>query len=104
MRDNDPGLPSDESLIGFGKERLLPILAHRLTTAEILYHMPDHPHVLQSFVWQQLDRAPDFPALHKFIQFWIAQIEAKIHSVKVAQVPIVSRRELRHASVSLSLH
>ena len=23
----------------------------RLTTAEILYHMPDHPELLQTYVW-----------------------------------------------------
>ena len=28
---------------------------YRLTTAEILYHLPDHPRVLQSFIWQELD-------------------------------------------------
>lgn len=33
----------------------------RLITAEILYHMPDHPGVLQTFIWQKLDRAPTFP-------------------------------------------
>ena len=36
---------------------------YRITTAEILYWMPDHKHVLQSFVWQNLDLAPRFPAL-----------------------------------------
>jgi len=35
----------------------------RLTTAEILYHLPDHPGVLQTFIWQKLDRAPGFPEL-----------------------------------------
>jgi len=106
MRDNVPGFPAGGNVpeLGFGDAKILPILAHRVTTAEILYHLPDHPHVLQSFIWQQLDRAPDFPALRKFLDFWIAQIEGKIHSVKVAQVPLVSRRELRHASWSLSLH
>ena len=34
----------------------------RLTTAEILYHMPDAFHLLQSFIWQKLDKAPEFPA------------------------------------------
>ena len=48
----------------------VPNLAYRLTTAEILYHLPDHPHVLQSFVWQQMDLAPDFPALHRFLTHW----------------------------------
>lgn len=82
----------------------VPNLAYRLTTAEILYHLPDHPHVLQSFVWQQMDLAPDFPALHRFLAHWRTAIVAKLHSVTVAQTPILGRAELRHASVSLQLH
>ena len=34
---------------------------YRITTAEILYWMPDHQHVLQSYVWQNLDLAPASP-------------------------------------------
>lgn len=77
---------------------------YRLTTAEILYHMPDHPALLQSFVWQQLDIAPDFPVLRKFLDFWTRNIEGKLHSVKVAQALPISPARLRHAQVSLSLH
>jgi len=43
---------------------------YRPTTAEIIYHLPDYPHVLQSFVWQNLDLAPTFPALRRFLAFW----------------------------------
>jgi uncharacterized protein Usg len=82
----------------------VPNLCYRLTTAEILYHLPDHPHVLQSFIWQQLDLAPDFPALQRFLDYWRTGIVAKLHSVKVAQTAIFSRAELRHARVSLQLH
>jgi uncharacterized protein Usg len=45
----------------------------RLTTAEILYHLPDHPGLLQTFIWQKLDRAPAFPELtltHPLISRW----------------------------------
>jgi uncharacterized protein Usg len=82
----------------------VPNLAYRLTTAEILYHLPDHPHLLQSFVWQQMDLAPDFPALHRFLNFWRRGIAARLHSVTVAQTPILARAELRHASFSLQIH
>ncbi len=41
-----------------------------LTTAEILYHMPDHPDILQTYIWQDLDQAPRYPVLHKFLTFW----------------------------------
>ena len=77
---------------------------YRLTTAEILYHLPDHPTLLQSFVWQQLDMAPEYPVLHRFLDFWTRNIEGKLHSVKVAQAPAISPGRVRHAQVSLSLH
>ncbi|HXP75160.1 MAG TPA: Usg family protein [Stellaceae bacterium] len=77
---------------------------YRLTTAEILYHLPDHPALLQSFVWQQLDMAPEYPVLRKFLDFWTCNIEGKLHSVKVAQAPLLSPGRMRHAQVSLSLH
>ena len=34
-----------------------------LTTANILYHLPDHPDILQSFIWQNHDLLPHFPEL-----------------------------------------
>jgi uncharacterized protein Usg len=77
---------------------------YRLTTAEILYHLPDHPALLQSFLWQQLDIAPDYPVLRKFLDFWTRNIEGKLHSVKVAQAPVLSPGRMRHVQVSLSLH
>jgi len=55
----------------------------RLTTAEILYHMPDHPHLLQSYVWQDYDKIPDYPKLHKFLVFWKTTLDGSIHSVRV---------------------
>ena len=39
---------------------------YRLTTAEILYRLPDHPGILQTYVWQDLDLAPRYPVLRKF--------------------------------------
>jgi len=55
--------------------------SYRLTTAEILYHMPDHPLVLQTFVWQELDMAPRFPVLKKFLHYWHDNLDGKLHSV-----------------------
>lgn len=56
----------------------------RTTTAHILYHMPDHPGLLQSFTWQTLDLPPQFPRLRRFLDHWRREIEAVIHSVEVA--------------------
>lgn len=77
---------------------------YRITTAEILYHMPDHPSLLQSFVWQKLDLAPKYPVLTKFLDFWEAELDGKIHSVRVAQKGLVSPAELRMAVYSGRLH
>jgi uncharacterized protein Usg len=77
---------------------------YRMTTAEILYHLPDHPHLLQSYIWQQLDIAPEFPVLRRFLDFWSHQIEGKLHSVQVAHQPLISPGRMRHAAVSLQIH
>ena len=61
---------------------------YRLTTAEILYHLPDHPALLQSYVWQDYDLAPRFPTLRRFLDFWEANLDGRLHSVKVAQKPL----------------
>src|SRR5216684_3697587 len=82
----------------------LQLQGYRMTTAEILYHLPDHPTLLQSFIWQHLDIAPEFPVLRRFLDFWTRNIEGKLHSVKVARMPLVTAGELRHAGMSLNLH
>ncbi len=77
---------------------------YRLTTAEILYHMPDHPGVLQTFVWQELDIRPEFPVLRKFLDFWDKRLDGKLHSVRVASCGIIQPAEMRHFPVELRLH
>lgn len=77
---------------------------YRLTTAEILYHMPDHPALLQTFVWQALDIAPRYPVLHRFLGFWESHIEGRLHSVRVAHVPVISPGRVRHADALLHIH
>ncbi|MBI1360795.1 MAG: Usg family protein [Alphaproteobacteria bacterium] len=57
----------------------------RLLTAEVLYWMPDHPKLLQSFLWQTLDVAPRFPRLTRFLDHWRTEIDAVIHKVLVCQ-------------------
>jgi uncharacterized protein Usg len=69
---------------------------YRLTTAEILYHRPDHPVLLQSYVWQEYDIAPRFPVLNKFLQFWTRELDGKLHSVRVAATGIIAPAELKY--------
>ncbi len=77
---------------------------YRLTTAEILYHLPDHPALLQSFIWQELDIAPRFPVLNKFLNFWTLNLDGKIHSVRVASTQLIKPAEFRMANASFTLH
>jgi uncharacterized protein Usg len=77
---------------------------YRLTTAEILYHMPDHPDILQSFIWQELDLAPKFPALRKFLDFWDRELDGRVHSVRVAYASVIKPPSIRSPGISLRLH
>ena len=76
----------------------------RLTTAEVLYYMPDHPSLLQRFMWQTLDIAPDYPRVHQFLEFWRREIDAVIHSVNVTAVGEVRAPRVRIAGVISRLH
>lgn len=62
---------------------------YRLTTIEITYRLPDYHSILQEFLWQTLDRAPEYPRMYKFLDYWIENIEGPIYSVKIASVDII---------------
>ena len=68
---------------------------YRLTTAEIFYHMPDHPSLLQTYVWQDYDLAPKYPVLFKFLDFWVEKLDGKLHSVYVARQKLIKPGEFR---------
>ncbi|MFN3077311.1 MAG: usg protein [Alphaproteobacteria bacterium] len=86
------------------REIQLMLRDYRLTTVEILYHLPDHPHLLQSFVWQEYDIAPKFPVLHQFLDFWSHNLDGTLHSVRLVSTSLVTPNRVRHANVSLSIH
>ncbi len=65
----------------------------RLTTAEILYKMPDYPDLLQSYLWQSLDRVPDFPKLNEFLGYWENKLDGTLHSVRIGYVGIMQPAE-----------
>lgn len=77
---------------------------YHLTTAEILYRLPDHPALLQSYIWQDYDIAPSYPVLHAFLGFWTRELDGKLHSVRVARASLADRPRLRHASTVLHIH
>lgn len=76
---------------------------YRLTTAKILYHLPDYPAFLQEYVWQEYDIAPKFPVLTRFLQFWTREIDGKLHSVYVARKEIITPGDARFFDFELSL-
>lgn len=81
-----------------------PIKDYRLTTAEILYHLPDHPGILQSYIWQDLDIAPRFPVLRNFLDFWHRELDGRLHSVRVATASISRPASYRHSGAYFSLN
>ena len=71
------------------------LLGYGLTTAQILYRMPDHPSLLQTYVWQNYDMFPKFPALKDFLAFWTEKLDGPLHSVMVAHSRLIKPAELR---------
>ena len=63
---------------------VLQVKGYGLSTVQIHYYLPDHPSLLQMFVMQQYDIAPAFPRLDRFLDYWRREIEAALHSVRVA--------------------
>jgi uncharacterized protein Usg len=77
---------------------------YRLTTAEIVYRRPDHPSLLQEYIWQELDIAPGFPVLTRFLRFWEKNLEGRLHSITVASVQLIRPAQFRWAGAMLRLH
>ncbi len=76
---------------------------YRLITANILYHMPDHVHLLQEFIWQNYDIAPKYPELCNFLHFWTREIDGKLHSVYVAKKKLITPGDYRFAAWEATL-
>ncbi len=75
-----------------------------LTTANILYRMPDHPGLLQTFIWQTNDLYPAYPELRKFLDFWRRELEGVLHSVTVSHCGLIKPREFRAVGQEFYLH
>lgn len=58
--------------------------AKRYTTIQIFYHVPDHPSIIQEFLYQDLDKVPEFPRMNRLLDHWHTHIEATIQSVQLA--------------------
>ena len=82
----------------------LMLKGYGLTTAEFFYRMPDYTHVLNTFVWQDYDIAPDHPRLLKFIDFWKAEIEGPLHSVRFSHRKMIGPGEWQNQVGEFTLH
>jgi uncharacterized protein Usg len=80
------------------------VKGYGLTTAHILYHRPDHPWLLQTFIWQQYDLYPHFPTLQRFLVFWQETLEGPLHSVTVAHSRLIRPAEMRAINGEFRLH
>ena len=86
------------------REMELMLQGYGLTTAQILYRMPDHPGLLQTFIWQHYDLAPKFPELFRFLDFWREKLDGPLHSVSYTHKKLISPSEWRNVSGELVIH
>jgi uncharacterized protein Usg len=80
------------------------LAGYSLTTAEILYRIPDYPLLLQSYIWQEYDVHPRFPRLRTFLDFWEQNLDGKVHSVTVAHTRLIAPAELRVLAGEYRMH
>lgn len=75
-----------------------------LTTAEILYRMPDHRYLVHSYIWQDYDVAPRFPKLVGFLDYWRANLDGPLVAIRVAHKTLVNPAEFTFVDGVLCLH
>jgi uncharacterized protein Usg len=80
------------------------LAGYGLTTAHIFYRRPDHPWLLQSYVWQQYDLCPKFPELQRFLDFWREKLDGALHSVTVAHSKLIKPAEISALDGEFRLH
>ncbi len=86
------------------KDFIRQLEGYGLTTASILYRMPDHPSFLQTYIWQEYDLAPKFPILHEFLDFWQRELAGPLFSVTVTHSRLIRPAEFRAVEGEISIH
>jgi uncharacterized protein Usg len=86
------------------KEFRLQMAGYGLTTANILYRLPDHPVIIQSYIWQEYDLHPEFPELRKFLDFWVQKLEGPLHAVTVTHSGLVRPTEMKLLDSEIRMH
>ena len=65
-------------------------IRNTIVTINVLYWMPDYTHILQEFIWQTADVRPEYPRVHRFLNYWHDNIEAVISEVNIADNYVTS--------------
>ena len=86
------------------EEMEMMLKGYGLTTAHIFYRMPDHPSLIQTFLWQNYDLAPDFPQMKGFLKFWEEKLDGPLHSVRYVHRKLIAANEWRALKGEFILH
>ena len=86
------------------REFRLQMQGYGLTTANIFYRLPDHPKIIQSYIWQEYDLHPHFPELQKFLDFWTRSLDGPLHAVTVAHASLIKPAEMRLVNGEFRVH
>jgi len=54
-----------------------------LATVQVIYHIPDYIHILNEFAWQTEDEIPNYPRIHRFLDYWDKHIDGPIKEVYI---------------------
>lgn len=75
-----------------------------LTTAHILYRIPDFESVLQTYVWQHYDVAPEFPEMRRFLNFWQQKLDGPLHSIRYSHRRLIGPNEWHQINEEFDLY
>lgn len=85
-------------------EFVLQLQGYGITTATILYRMPDYQDFLQTYIWQDYDVAPKFPVLNKFLAFWQRELDGPLYSVTIAHSRLIKPTEFKAVNGIVTLN
>ena len=68
-----------------------------LASVQVVYYIPNFPHIVNEFMWQTDDQRPDFPRIERFLNYWDRYIDGPIKEVYIYDhekhnVRVVDRR------------
>jgi len=63
------------------------------STIRVYYYIPDYVDLIQEFWWQTLDHPPNYPRIHKFLDFWKLNIEAVIKEIEISSNETITYRK-----------